>query len=287
MATRRRYKTPRGSKDGGRVSTDDIVAEAAPEPEARADVTPPPDSTLPPDPAEIDAVKRAAEAVRRADEFQKNPQALIDAYVDSMPNLSAHKRSFLKQNPLLLNEEVRPHVGRAYHEALAEGVTDDSAEMNTRIMMGVRQALEERRQNQVQHANAAVSPITDPPLVIVESHDDREVQRLLAETEGHQAIDRANDALDILTDLPAPEPPAAPRGRSLPVSAPVSRDVPTPTGRKTSELGSITLSAEERDVAHRSYAWLSKRDAEMEYARQKAKLAALRASGQYAERERN
>ena len=104
-----------------------------------------------------------------------------------------------------------------------------------------------------------------------------------------ESVQRDQDELP-----PAPQPmepeqqltaPAPQRRPSMPMSAPVSRgDVAISDGRQL-ERG-ITLSPEERSMAHLSYRDLSPHEAERIYARMKAKLATERAAGRYPERER-
>jgi hypothetical protein len=71
----------------------------------------------------------------------------------------------------------------------------------------------------------------------------------------------------------------------MPVSAPVSRDVPTASGQR--RTNSVTLSAEEREVARNSFGSvngapdLTPDQKERLYAQNKAKLARMRASGEY------
>jgi hypothetical protein len=81
---------------------------------------------------------------------------------------------------------------------------------------------------------------------------------------------------------PQPQPPR----RSPPVSAPPSRDVPTPSGQRA-QSSKITLTAEERSIARQSMSWLKPEEAEVEYARNKAKLARMRGNGEYPQSERN
>jgi hypothetical protein len=116
------------------------------------------------------------------------------------------------------------------------------------------------------------------------AYDREEVERLQAEA--------AERLASMKGTMPAPAAagamvPIATQRRSLPVSAPVSRDVPTAGGQKMSAQQTVTLNAEERDIAHKSFSWLHKADAEREYATQKLKLARMRASGVYPESERN
>lgn len=80
-------------------------------------------------------------------------------------------------------------------------------------------------------------------------------------------------------DNPDPEPPA----RRAPVSAPVSREVASPsTGRSTPTK--ITLTAEEREMARLSMPDTDPGEAEKIYAQNKLKLQQLKNSGHYSER---
>lgn len=89
------------------------------------------------------------------------------------------------------------------------------------------------------------------------------------------------------TEEPAPAP--APARRSMPVSAPVSRDVPTASGQRRSNQ--VTLTPQEREIARNSFGQIKDKNgnfvdltnAEKErlYAMNKAKLQRLRASGEY------
>ena len=283
MATRRRYKA-RGFKDGGAVPPSDITNAQPPEtlptpPPVEVRLPTPPRSELPPsDPADHDAVKRAVEAARLADEYQRHPQRLIDRYVDGMHGLSNHKKSFLKANPLLLNQEIMPIAGRAWQQGLAQGVADDSAEMNHHILQAVRKEIEAQRAMPSRQGLQATPAMAPPPMPMPMPGD--EAERLEADADTYLAAMKGA--------MPAPNlPPIATPRRSLPVSAPVSRDIPTASGQKTSQATTVTLSPDERGIAHASYHWMTKARAEEEYAKQKLRLSALRASGQYPERERN
>lgn len=76
------------------------------------------------------------------------------------------------------------------------------------------------------------------------------------------------------------DPP--PETRSRTVSAPVTREVPSPTtGRPTSNR--VTLSAEEREIARSSMPHLAPGEAERLYAQNKLKLNGLKAAGHYRE----
>jgi hypothetical protein len=84
--------------------------------------------------------------------------------------------------------------------------------------------------------------------------------------------------------MSAPPPPPAPPPvkRSMPLSAPVQRDVPSLNGQRASER-SITLTAEERMIARNSFTdpSLSDHEKEMLYAKNKAKYQAQLADGSY------
>ena len=79
-----------------------------------------------------------------------------------------------------------------------------------------------------------------------------------------------------------------PRRPSVQVSAPVSRAAPTISGRRERD-GWNTLSAEEVDMAHRSFVdrpdmpRMSNTEKELEYLRQRNKYRAMLADGSYSE----
>lgn len=79
---------------------------------------------------------------------------------------------------------------------------------------------------------------------------------------------------------PEPEPTPQPQRRSMPVSAPVSREVPTTSGVR--QETKMNLSPEERLIARTSFS-SDMTDAQKEYlyAQNKKKLRDMRANGQY------
>lgn len=87
---------------------------------------------------------------------------------------------------------------------------------------------------------------------------------------------------------PQIEPAPQPQRRSMPVSAPVSRDAPTVSGQRQPST-KITLTAEERAIAHTSFTAPDMTNAQKEllYAQNKRKLITMRANGQYPQSERN
>lgn len=95
-------------------------------------------------------------------------------------------------------------------------------------------------------------------------------------------FDEIDVQLGFKTNEPQPQAtePPAPR-RSMPVSAPVSRDVPTPSGQRSNIR--ITLTAEQRDIARKSFTASDMTDEQKErlYAMNLQKLHRMRANGEY------
>ena len=83
-------------------------------------------------------------------------------------------------------------------------------------------------------------------------------------------------------------PPAAPSRPRIQYSAPVSREVPSASGKRYSDAD-MTLTPEEVDIAHRSFVdrpdmpRLSNIDKERLYLEQRNKYRRLKASGEYSE----
>ena len=113
----------------------------------------------------------------------------------------------------------------------------------------------------------------------------------LVETKSIEPFSQAYfDALDTefgFKQAPEPEPQrqTQPQRRSIPVSAPVSRDIPSASGQRQSNK-SVILDAEERRIARTSFTpppgvTLTNEQKELMYARNKQKLDHLRATGQY------
>jgi hypothetical protein len=100
------------------------------------------------------------------------------------------------------------------------------------------------------------------------------------------------DALDEQLGLkaapaPAPAPSPQPQRRSVPVSAPVSREPPTSSGQRSTG-NQITLTPEERAIARNSFGAVNGKEltnAEKErlYALNKAKYQKMRANGTYSD----
>jgi hypothetical protein len=272
LATRKRY--PNKTARLASYSTGGSVAGAEGPPPS-----PPPPPPEHPDPAADHAITRAIEAQRRAEALHHDPQRAVSEYVDSLPGLSDYKKSFLRRYPLLLQPENTQILRAEYHAALQEGVPDDSDQMEHRLLTGIMARM---RHNQAAENGARAAVMQAPPEL--EPSIERMAERLDHQAHQIHQVARVADSTPLgLALAPDDVMPPAPRARSLPISAPVSRDIPTVSGQRPVDLRSITLSPEERIIARGSYHWLPNDQAENLYARQKAKLAAMRAAGTYSE----
>jgi hypothetical protein len=189
-----------------------------------------------------DAVLRAAHATLRAEQWQRAQAqaASVEQVVATIPDISQHKRDFLKSNPQFLFDGHQQQLMRKHYQAaLAAGVEDDTPEIDKAVLEGVARDVELHRQAL---AKAARRPEPQPAL--------------------------------------APQPLPAIRA-GIPMTAPVSRDVPAASGQRAADLRTVTLTAEERLIARNSFSApdMSNEEKEMSYARQKARMLQMRASG--------
>jgi hypothetical protein len=217
-------------------------------------------------PTDDNALMSAVAAAQRAEELQRQhaqqPQQplTIDQYIDGVPGLSDHKRTFLRAHPQMLEPALTPVMARVYHEGLRSGLKDDTRELDEFVLDGVERELQQHREL----TSAAARPTPEnreahQQTVEAVEQLQREAEAILAETAAeHQ-----------------PEPP--PLRRSVPFSAPVSREVPMASGER--RPGQMTLSAEERQIAHNSFRHLSKASAELEYAQNKRRMIEMKADG--------
>lgn len=293
MAYRRKYKNtkPPGYFQGGAVP----VPDSAPPPETGPVSEPPPVASSPqpaaaPAPGD-DALIQALAAQRRAEEIQRGnaQQSEIERRIAEMTDLNDHKKNFLRSNPQFLDQgPMAMAMGLSYRKALDAGIPDDTPEMDRAIMEGVQREIEERRQRGVAAANEAVQAMQQPAMPRPEPTVDQAAASLDREATAHMGVMSAVDSMPM--SLAESLPPAtAPARRAVPVSAPASRvnhDLGTGLVREP-QSSKITLTAEERDIARRSMHWLSPQEAEVEYARNKQKLARERESGRYPMPERN
>ncbi|MGJ4928612.1 hypothetical protein ACQR1I_14195 [Bradyrhizobium sp. HKCCYLS2038] len=241
-------------KDGGAVPLVDHVAPpgAAPQPPAEAGTS-----------AEsADPLKEALQAQRHAEEMARQPPPSITEQIDRIPGISEFKRDTLRQYPRLMDPTIAPLASRHYAAALADGVEDDTEAMKSRILGGVTADLDliERTRTAPLRtdpaSSATAAPISEPRSPV------------------HSSPQAAPPQL---------RPTTATR-RSVPISAPVSRGVPSASGRQ--ESGLITLSAEERQIARNSFGavsglYLSDDEKERMYAANKRRYLSMLASGQY------
>ena len=218
-----------------------------------------------PPPADDNPLMRAFTAQQRAEELQRDapqrppPSSAIEQHIQKIPNLSEHKRAFLRQFPVLLSDPITQQIfNRHYQAGLQSGLGDDSPELDNYLIANTAREIEQRRQQ--------LEPAHEPARTIEE-----EVRRLDDEVESGMRSEQP--------PKPIAPPPAR---RRVPMSAPVSRDTHDYSGRPQSANTSMTLSAEERDIAHRSYTAHNMTDAqkEYEYAKQKRRMIAAKANGE-------
>jgi hypothetical protein len=266
MATRRRYKT--------RQARHNAYAAGGSVPEASADGPPPPMppealaepdiSRLPPsDPAASSVLMRAAEAQREAEAMARDPKIAIEKYVDALPGLFDRERELLKTYPMLLTPPNSRLLQSEFNAALAEGHERGSGAFLDRVLSGIVKRLEGR--------NGAMPPPMPEPSVAQEPA-----------RHNQPAADDHNIALP-------PPPPPMPQRRSIPMSAPVSRDVPSPSGQRVPDFRSMTLSAAERAIARNSFGPIrdasgnlvdmTNEEKEFRYAQNKALMLKRRADG--------
>lgn len=226
-----------------------------------------------------DVLQRAVRAQEQAERLRE-PQN-VGALIDALPDHSEHKKQFLRRNPDVLFDQFKAQsMARHYRDAIEAGIADDTQEIDDYILSGMREDLVARR---VSHGRAALDAMMSPPQTPEDMTRHSVTQNRQAESvqQGYEAAPHV--AVQRVEPAASPQPPAR---RSVPVSAPPSRDVPNASGAR-GQSTKITLSPEERDIARKSMHWLPPAEAEVEYARQKRRLADMRANGEYPERERN
>jgi hypothetical protein len=283
LATRRKYKNPQGYRDGGRVAVlddmsipDDEPAEAGGFPagilgtEASRGIieTPrePPATgvfeTPVAEPATDDnPLQRALDAQTRAEEMQRQraqqpPPSAIEQRIEKIPNLTEHKRAFLRQFPVLLEDPITQQIfNRHYVEALQNGgFTDDTAALDNHLIAATAREIEQRRQAALAHESV-----------------DEAVQKLDDEIEANRRSEQP-------PPIAPPSPPPAPR-RSVPMSAPVSRESPMWSGQRRNDENN-TLRADEREIARVSFPHLPASQAEYEYLKNKRLMIQRKANGE-------
>jgi hypothetical protein len=189
--------------------------------------------------------------------------------IDRIPGLSDAKRDFFKAHPETL---AHPNALQFYYSsALNAGIPDDSPQMFEAVLAGCR------REQQFAVENALGAAMRISP-----NADRATPTAIAAQKRADVAIDRAREIIGEPSVRPQPQ-----RGKSLPISAPVSRDVPMPSGGRMSMNARYnpnnSLTAEERDIARRSFTAPDLTDAQREYLywQNREKLRRMRADGTY------
>ena len=272
MATKRRYKVP-GYRDGGRVPVPES-AESEQQPMAAQPS------------AADDAVMRAVEAQRQAEAFQhrrsQEPMS-VEQYVDSLPGLTDHKRRFLKSNSDMLNSEQRDLMAQAYVEAMQAGMRDDTPELDRWLVDTVRSEMNSRRARLADAARSAVGTMMQPRQP--ERSVEQDAASLAAEAGTLMSAYNARESAPDVVSSQLPQAAPVPRTPRMPMTAPVSREVPMTSGQRLAPSSQVTLSPEERFIARHSFSDPNMTDEAKErlYASQKARLRDLRSQGKYPE----
>ena len=192
---------------------------------------------------------------------------LVDQHVDGISGLTEHWKRFLKSHPSLLSPPYHASMMHAYHLALQAGVADSSESMDRAILAGVAKDIEHHRA-----LSALTSASARPTPENAQMHEDtsQAADELAREAEMHLAAHQ-----------PAPSAPP-PKRRTIPMSAPVSRDSPEVSGRPALNNH---LTADEVRIAHNSFTDpnMSNREKELLYLRNKQKYGRMRQDGSYSE----
>jgi hypothetical protein len=267
MVVRRKYKKPPGYERGGAVP----VEAGEPASVASADVTPPAEPVvldIPQDEPEPvvtepglpgdDAVLRAVQATQRAEAYARDPVA---ATIASW-SISDRRKIFLNQHRELLDPANAAAIKAARQEAASQGIAEDTEAEESAILSAVWADIQKRQEAAVENVRSKAPPILPP-------------------------------AAKVPPQIPtASGPPILPpRKASAPMTAPVTRNIPTASGQSAVELRSVTLSAEERAIARNSFGSikgangkmvdLTNEAKELLYAKNKARLMKMRAEGNY------
>jgi hypothetical protein len=194
----------------------------------------------------------------------------IDNYVESIPNLTPHQQRFLKAHPSLMKEPFVGLVPHAIMVARHAGIADDTDAMDHAILSSIARDVEHHRHlSQLTSASARLTPENREAHADVDQH----VAALQGEAQMHLAAHQSEHQ-------PAP-PPSPKQRRSIQMSAPPSRGEPSFSGRP--DLGSNSLSAEERQIARNSFSdpHMSNAERELLYLRNRNRYRHMKADGSY------
>jgi hypothetical protein len=213
MATRRKYR-PKAYRDGGAVLADTASDDPAPPAAATADApAPPPEIAAPP--PDDGAVLRALEAQRHAEEMVRADalrRQQEQQQQQQRPQPSERMMAFVKANPEITRPENAEIVQFYFSQGQSLGIPDDSEEMDQYVLRGLQ-------------------------------HERGVLDRIRAEPRANPAPAPPQAQPAPLQPQPAPAPPA----RSMPMTAPVSREIPAYSGKRPSS--SMHLTEEERQIA--------------------------------------
>jgi hypothetical protein len=172
------------------------------------------------------------------------------------PPPSEHKRQLMQANPHLARQGNL--LGQVHHELTSAGYQDDSPEYYLAL---------------TRRLNAAGIYVAHPG----EQQDDLPPPERPIDNRPFSMPEEREPAASAYSLPPAPP---APRRQSLPVSAPVSRAVPSYQGGRSAVPSRVHLSAEERQAA--AFSGIS----DTEYAANKIRLIQAKEAGMYPDGDR-
>jgi hypothetical protein len=273
VVTRRKYRS------SAPVAADEPVAAAPASPDAPGPAT---------DADTGNPLQRAHDALQHAEQLQQQhrhrqqiglpePQldaqqrAMVDQHIDGL-SVSDHWKRFLRSHPSLLMPPYHASMMHQYDIALRAGVPDNSVHMDHAVLLGVARDLEHH--HHLKQLTSADRPT--PQNAAMHADVDQHVAALQAEAERHMTEQHR----------PAPTAPRLPPAkRTMPMSAPPSRDYPGVSGRSHD---SNTLTAAEREIARNSFGDpnMSNHEKELLYLRNRNKYRQAKADGSYSDQGR-
>lgn len=244
MATRRKYRSRPDP-----IPADNGAAAAAPAPPIAPELA---------SGGDAGPLQAALQAQQRAQELQHQAaqQPTLEHYIANLP-ISEHKRNFLRKYPIVVHHpEVMKSFNHHYQEGLRRGIPDDSRQMDDHLVANVTRDIQQHQATHPGHHQSV----------------DEAAAELQREAEQHLAAHQPAST--------APPPPK----RSMPMSAPPSRDAPSVSGHRQPP-GWNHLTAEERQIARNSFGDpnMSNEEKELLYLRNRQKLHRMRQDGSYSE----
>lgn len=285
------------------------VIDLAPEP------TPEPEPTPAPAPSNEDALRRALDATRRAEDLQRQltearqqnvqrDQDLQEAqYTSILTHIGAEQASLDKAEGDYASfaaagdwaNAAKAQRAIATASSRIDRLEDNKAAFDTRREEIKRTPRQEAQPSLPSRAQDWLNSHPEFKTDVGKNNQLGSVHKYIIDRRGIEPFSDAYfEALDTEFGFKRetqaePTSAPAPQRRSLPVSAPVSREVPTASGSRATNQ--IHLSAEERAIARSSFGPIKGPDGKLVdltndqkerlYANNKAKLHAKRASGEY------